>query len=88
MPVIIGFTILFAAVIYTIDERRKLDATNTKTDATIDSAFAELDTAQRRYSEDHRRDLVVLQAMDGNEANLHAILLRQQQIEALYAETT
>ena len=39
MPVMNGFTILFAVAIFTIDERRKLEATNTKMDATVDAAF-------------------------------------------------
>ena len=85
MPARIVLTILLAvAIIYTIDERRKLMAANTKMDANVNAALAELDVVHERYNEEHHRDLAALQAMDGNEANLHAIILRQQhEIEAL-----
>lgn len=84
----IGLTIPLAVVIiYTIDERRKLEAANTKMDATMDATLAELDAVHERYTEEHRRDLAAFQAMDGSEANLHSIILRQEQeIEALNAD--
>lgn len=90
MPVRIGLTIpLDVAIIYTIGERRKLEAANTKMDATVNAALAELDAGYERYTAEHRRDLAALQAMDCNEANLHVIILGQQQdIEALKADTT